>query len=313
MSVRRETSFHVPNQSMQALEISHAALIMMGALIQQVDPYNGLIQAVMGMSLASYGEMLMVSVRPAITGSDVWIVSQSAQPTAMFDWGKNDQNLLAFSNAFRQISLQYSLFPETSSPLATEAEPEKPAGKLAYDPFSTDEFDKLPKAAPPVPTPKPKPEETLAKHRVFISYRRSDSNDVCGRLYDQLERKLGAVNVFKDVDNIPYGVDFVDYLDQQVQKCTCLLAVIGPTWVSTTDAKGNRRIDDANDFVRIEIESALKRTNIAVVPVLVKSAVMPSTYELPESLQPLVRRNGISLRDDPDFLGDIARLISRLG
>ncbi len=309
MSARRETSFHVPNQAMQALEISHAALVMIGALIQQVDPHNGVIQAVMGTSLVSYGEMLMVSVRPAITGSNIWIVSQSAQPTAMFDWGKNDQNLLAFSNAFQQISLQFMLFPETA-PDAAEPESEKPPQKPAYDPFSTDEFHKLPQEAPSAP--KESPVQTTAKHRVFISYRRSDSNDVCGRLYDRLERELKAENVFKDVDNIPYGVDFVAYLDQQVQKCTCLLAVIGPTWVNTTDASGNLRLHDPNDFVRIEIESALKR-DIVVVPVLVKGAIMPSAHELPDSLQQLVRRNGISLREDPDFHGDITRLISRLG
>lgn len=311
MSVRRETSFHVSSPPMQALEISHAALVMMGALIQQVDPYNGIIQAVMGVSLVSYGEMLMVSIRPAATGADVWIVSQSAQPTAIFDWGKNDQNLLAFSNVFRQIGLQYMLFPETA-PVTPPTETEAPAQKLDYDPFSTDEFHKLPQEMPPAPAPEKPPAQAKSKHRVFISYRRSDSNDVCGRLYDRLERELKAENVFKDVDNIPYGVDFVEYLDQQVKQCTCLLAVIGPTWVSAADDSGNRRLHDPNDFVRIEIELALKR-NIVVVPVLVKGAVMPSTGDLPESLQPLVRRNGISLRNDPDFHGDITRLISRLG
>jgi hypothetical protein len=149
-------------------------------------------------------------------------------------------------------------------------------------------------------------------HKVFISYRRSDSIDICGRIYDRLVRDFGERNVFKDVDNIPFGVDFVEYLDDQVKECTVLLAVIGPKWVDVEDDKGRRRIADPNDFVRIEIESALKR-NILVVPLLVGGAGMPSVEDLPESLQPLTRRNGIEIRPDPDFHNDMTRLIKRLG
>jgi hypothetical protein len=160
-----------------------------------------------------------------------------------------------------------------------------------------------------------KPRERPAgvqNHRVFISYRRADSIDICGRIYDRLVRDFGERNVFKDVDNIPFGVDFVEYLDNQVKECTVLLGVIGPKWMDVTDDGGRRRIDDPNDFVRIEIESALKR-NILVVPLLVGGAVMPYAGDLPESLQPLTRRNGFQIRPDPDFHSDMTRLIKRLG
>jgi hypothetical protein len=148
-------------------------------------------------------------------------------------------------------------------------------------------------------------------HRVFISYRRSDSIDITGRMYDRLVRDFGEGNVFKDVDNIPFGVDFAEYLDNKVKECSVLLAVIGPGWMTAVDERGRRRIDDPNDFVRVEIELGLKR-QMLVVPVLVGGAEMPYTEDLPERLRPLTRRNGISIRPDPDFHTDMTRLIKRL-
>jgi TIR domain-containing protein len=147
-------------------------------------------------------------------------------------------------------------------------------------------------------------------HRVFVSYRRDDSATIVGRICDRLASELGPGHVFKDVDNIPFGVDFVEYLDHEVEQCTVLFAVIGPQWLATGPG-GDRRLNDPRDFVRIEIASALRR-GIPVVPLLVDGARLPQTHEMPEDLQPLARRNGIEIRRDPDFHNDMTRLLSRL-
>jgi TIR domain len=145
----------------------------------------------------------------------------------------------------------------------------------------------------------------------FISYRRSDSADIVGRIYDRLVEDFGAEPIFKDVDDIPLGVDFKEFLDQKVSECTVLLAVIGDRWVNANDASGKKRLDDPNDFVRVEIESALAR-DIPVIPLLVRGASMPVTTDLPAGLQKLVYKNGIPIRADPDFHRDMDRLVSAL-
>jgi len=161
-----------------------------------------------------------------------------------------------------------------------------------------------------VPAVRP-PESARSSMLVFISYRRDDSSTIAGRIADHLERQLGAGCIFKDVDSIPYGVDFVEHVNRELQKCTVLFAVIGPRWLASA-AGGRRRLDDPNDYVRIEISAALRR-DIAVVPVLVEGAQMPRQEELPDELKPLARRNGAEIRHDPDFHHDMSRLLSHLG
>jgi hypothetical protein len=152
--------------------------------------------------------------------------------------------------------------------------------------------------------------EAVTSH-IFISYRRSDSADITGRIYDRLIERFGKHPIFKDVDSIPLGLDFKDYLDEQVGKCNVLLAIIGDRWLDASDASGNRRLDDPSDFVKIEIESALQR-NIPVIPLLVRGASMPNEENLPPSLRKLSYRNGIPIRPDPDFHRDMDRLIKAL-
>ena len=157
-----------------------------------------------------------------------------------------------------------------------------------------------------------KDEESRSKLGVvFISYRRSDSDHVAGRIYDRLVGDFGKSSVFKDVDSIPFGLDFKEYLDEKVGECNALLAIIGDRWLDARDATGKRRLDDPTDFVRIEIESALMR-KIPVIPLLISGALLPSEEELPLSLRKLVYRNGIAIRPDPDFHRDMDRLISAL-
>ena len=147
--------------------------------------------------------------------------------------------------------------------------------------------------------------------RIFISYRRADSADVTGRIYDRLKEYFGKSAIFKDVDSIPPGVDFREHLEKAVGKCKVFLVVIGDRWLEATDARRRNRLQDPDDFVRIEIESALKR-NITIIPLLVRGASMPAEMKLPPSLRKLVYRNGISIRSDPDFHGDMNRLIEAI-
>ena len=147
--------------------------------------------------------------------------------------------------------------------------------------------------------------------KILISYRREDSADVTGRVYDRLIQQFGQEAVFKDVDSIPLGVDFRIYLDEQVAKCDVFLAVIGRDWMRAGGRKGKSRLDDPRDFVRLEIESALKR-QILVIPVLVGGASIPVAERLPASVQDLSYRNGIAVRPDPDFHRDMDRLIEYL-
>jgi hypothetical protein len=143
--------------------------------------------------------------------------------------------------------------------------------------------------------------------RVFLSYRRSETTDLVGRMFEHLTARLGRENVFKDVDSIPLGRDFRKILSDAVQTCDVLIAVIGRQWVDVRDEGGARRLDDPNDFVRIEVEAALER-DIPVIPVLTGGAPMPRPDELPETLRTLAFRQGTPVRSDPDFVPDIERL-----
>lgn len=147
---------------------------------------------------------------------------------------------------------------------------------------------------------------------IFISYRRSDSADISGRIYDRLIETFGRDVVFKDVDSIPLGVNFKEYLDAKVGECKVMLAIIGVGWLNASDPHGKPRLNDSADFVRIEIESGLKR-KIPVIPLLVGGASMPLAKSLPASLRALTYQNGLPIRPDPDFHRDMDRLISALG
>ena len=148
--------------------------------------------------------------------------------------------------------------------------------------------------------------------KVFISYRRKDSQYIADRIYDSIERELKEENVFRDIDSIQFGRDFRRILQDAVGRCDALLVVIGPRWLGETDEAGRRRVDDPGDWVRIEIETALER-DIPVIPLLVDGAPLPRGEDLPPSLQGLVYRHGMPVRPDPDFRHDMGRLIKALG
>ena len=153
---------------------------------------------------------------------------------------------------------------------------------------------------------------------IFISYRREDAADATGRINDRLRQHFGAEMIFTDVDDIPMGVDFRAHLDLNVSRCKVLLAVVGRGWL-TVRRRGwlplwltrKRRLNDPDDWVRIEIESALRR-KIRVIPLLVQGAKIPSADELPDSLRELAFRQGTPIQADPFFHADMDRLIKGL-
>lgn len=154
--------------------------------------------------------------------------------------------------------------------------------------------------------------QTQPMPKLFISYRRQDSADATGRLYDRLRAHFGSESIFYDVDTIPVGVDFRKHLSEQVGKCDIFLAIIGEQWLSNRHEdgpkKGQRRLDDPTDWVRIEIEAALAR-KIPVVPVLVGRARMPSQEELPNSIREIVYRQNVEVRSDANYASYTTRLI----
>ena len=148
--------------------------------------------------------------------------------------------------------------------------------------------------------------------KVFISYRREDCEVSAGWLYEKLEDHFGSQNIFFDVDTIPLGHNFVKYLDEQVSQCDVLLAMIGKGWLEAKDKNGAYRLQDENDFVRIEITSALKRDSITVIPVLVGGAKIPPEGALPPDIEELSLLNAARVRTGRDFRRDVDNLIKAL-
>src|SRR5439155_25566937 len=146
--------------------------------------------------------------------------------------------------------------------------------------------------------------------KLFINYRREDTAPYAGRLYDRLTAHFGEGQVFIDIDQIEPGEDFVEVINRKVGTCDIAIVAIGPNWLGATDASGKRRLDDEEDFVRMEIVAALQH-KIRVIPVLVGGARMPRRHDLPEALAPLSRRNAIEL-SETRFHADVNRLIEAI-
>ena len=138
---------------------------------------------------------------------------------------------------------------------------------------------------------------------IFISYRRADSQYVTDSIYDHMVNHFGESEVFLDVGSIPFGVDFRDYIRDQIDQNDVILVVIGQDWARIMQ----ERAEQANDFVRIEIENALSMNKL-VIPVLVKNAEMPDFSQLPASIADLQWRNSAIIRRQPDLKTDCQRL-----
>ena len=154
------------------------------------------------------------------------------------------------------------------------------------------------------------PEPVRAASRIFISYRRDDTAYAAGWLFDRLVDEFGPEQVFKDMDSIALGDDFVDAITAAVSSTDVLLALIGDKWLGMVDEHGERRLDDPDDFVRLEIEAALER-DVRVIPILVEGARMPRSEELPQSVAALARRQALELTSSR-FSSDTRTLLSVL-
>jgi TIR domain len=146
--------------------------------------------------------------------------------------------------------------------------------------------------------------------KVFISYRRQETAAHAGRLYDAMVPRFGESNVFMDVDLEP-GIDFVQRITEAVAGCHVLIVVMGPTWATLEDEDGVVRIADPEDFVRLEVVTALKRSDVTVIPVLVSGARMPDPDDLPPEIRTITRRNALEL-SDTRWRYDVGRLTSTL-
>ncbi|MCG6875228.1 MAG: toll/interleukin-1 receptor domain-containing protein [Betaproteobacteria bacterium] len=131
---------------------------------------------------------------------------------------------------------------------------------------------------------------------IFLNYRRADTAGHAGRLTDLLDARFGRGTVFRDVESIDGGTDFVQAIQRAVGSARLMLVLIGNTWTTETTHDGTRRLDDPDDFVRLEIATAL-RHGLPVLPVLVEGAQMPTEGELPEDLKPLARVQAVELTE----------------
>ncbi len=153
-------------------------------------------------------------------------------------------------------------------------------------------------AIPPVPTSASASAtaSTATRSRIFISYRREDSEHVVGRLADDLRQRFGADNqVFLDHSSIVPGSDFSDSLQQALAECAAVLVVIGPGWLGATDKRQRRRLELDDDWGRNEVAACLRDAAVRVFPVLVGGAEMPLADELPTPLRTLARRQALPL------------------
>jgi hypothetical protein len=145
--------------------------------------------------------------------------------------------------------------------------------------------------------------------RLFVSYRHDDVPAYSGRLADRLVSRFGEDGVFLDIDAIDPGLDFRVVLRQAIEACDVVLVVIGPGWLEAREPDGSRRLDQPNDYVRLEIEAALDR-DIRIIPVLVEGAQMPTANQLPDELVPLCYRNAVEM--GKHFHTEAAALIVKL-
>ena len=146
--------------------------------------------------------------------------------------------------------------------------------------------------------------------RIFICYRRACDQARASHLHGVLKREFGDDEVFMDL-RVPGGVNIREYITAQLQSCEVLLVVIGPRWLDVKDADGGRRLDNGDDYVRLEIETAL-RSSAKVVPVIVEKARMPAPRDLPPTLAGLGDLAEAEISDGRNWDGDVGWLVSTI-
>ena len=145
---------------------------------------------------------------------------------------------------------------------------------------------------------------------IILSYRRDDTGAIAGRIFDRLVGHYGSDQVFMDIDSIPFGLDFREHIQETLERCDVLLAIVGRHWAAP-DHKGGLRINEENDWVRIEVEAALAK-KIPVIPVLIDNAELPTPTSLPEGLRSLAFRQAAPVDSGRDFHPHMDRLIKAM-
>lgn len=135
---------------------------------------------------------------------------------------------------------------------------------------------------------------------IFVSYRHDDTAAYAGRLFDRLEKHFGREHIFMDIDHIEPGEDFVEVIQKKLSAVDVVIVLIGKQWLDITDAIGHRRLDDPDDFVRLEIAEILER-KMRAIPVLVGGAVVPKSSQLPNQLSSLLCTFNTLPVTDPNY------------
>lgn len=153
---------------------------------------------------------------------------------------------------------------------------------------------------------------TFSAKSIFLCYRREDSEEIVDRIYETLAEHFSEEALFRDIDDIPPGSKFPAVIQQRLHDCDVVLVFIGREWVKI-EAGGHRRLDDPNDPLRIEVQTALALPHAFVIPVLVKKAVMPKVDELPASLGQLLELNAFTIRSaGPDYKKDMTEFVEKV-
>ncbi len=147
--------------------------------------------------------------------------------------------------------------------------------------------------------------------KLFISYRRADTQDLADHLYDRLSSEFGKQNVFRDVTTIQGGSDWRKEIKKGLRDCTALLVIIGKSWLTAANEEGKRRLDLPDDWVRFEIETALD-WDVPVFPLLASDVKLPTASEMPDSLKSLTNFQSLPLRSGSEFEKDARNLIAAL-
>lgn len=146
--------------------------------------------------------------------------------------------------------------------------------------------------------------------KITISYRRADSEAMTGRIFDRLIANYGRDAIFRDIENIPAGIDFRQHINETLLKTGVLLAIVGPKWLGSSRG-GVERINEESDPVRVEVETALRR-RLPIVPVLIGNTRMPGSDQLPPSLKDFAFRNAVKIDTGRDFDHHIDLLIKSI-
>ena len=139
---------------------------------------------------------------------------------------------------------------------------------------------------------------------IFVNYRRQDSPAITGRIDDHLRHVFGAKDVYRDVDNIPPGVDFARHIEEALRQCDVCVAIIGPAW-------NPGRLSDSKDFVRLELETLIEH-EVPIIPVLVEGAAELTSEGVPKSLLPLLAIQWVRIDSGGDFKIQVGRLVTAI-